>query len=168
MVANSDSCVLIACGCIASYTRCVLYYPTITVLCSLVTGAHTPITPSTPSTPAIPALPTFKMPPFLKNPPSLSNYSYADLERHYWQCLILLENHKRYTEAVRQCLKEAYHHQQIMLLQTDKYQEYLQKLLPPVWEPEVPFSFLKPPSTKTLSKLEFEGTFDRPVVNKVV
>ena len=63
---------------------------------------------------------------------------------------------------VHQHLKEALHHQQIMLLQSDKYQEFLHKLVPPDLEPRQLDKLNH--STGSLPKYEFGGTFDRPIM----
>ena len=119
---------------------------------------------SSPTTPnVVPFSPIFNT-ASSANPPSA--YNYADLERHYWQCLIQLEHHKQYTETVHQHLKEAFHHQQIMLLQSDKYQEFLHKLVSPDWKPQQLDRLNH--STTSLPEHEFGGTFDRPVVKRIL
>ena len=109
--------------------------------------------------------PSFGLPKNPSSPADTSLINYAGLERHYWQCLVKLDQLNQYTEAVHQRLKEAFHHQQIMLLHSDRYQEFLHKLVPPRWGAEE-FNRLNCPEN-ALPKLEFSGTFDRPVVKKV-
>lgn len=88
--------------------------------------------------------------------------NYAALERHYWQAELMLERQKQYVSSLKRRRQRAQVVQQMMLLQSDRYNTFRNMIVQPQWEPEVPINL--PGLGQDLPTLEIEGTFDHPVM----
>ena len=88
--------------------------------------------------------------------------NYAALERHYWQAELMLERQKQYVASLKRRRQQAQLVQQVMLLQSDRYNTFRGMIVQPQWNLEVPIHL--PGLGEDLPTLELEGTVDHPIM----